>query len=247
MLFINKIFVSTTLLFSVYNSNGQATKKIVAKPVASKPKITVKAKPTQTLATPKIEGTRIKITTDSGTIVVRLYDKTPLHRDNFIKLVNSHFYDSLLFHRIIAGFMIQGGDPESKNAVPDQMLGKGDIGYTIPAEFDSTLFHKKGALAAARTNNPEKASSGCQFYLVQGKKMTEQELSTIENQTGIYFSPTKKKAYTQLGGTPMLDMNYTVFGEVETGIEVIDRIAGSQKNGMNRPNTDIRMKMELIK
>jgi peptidyl-prolyl cis-trans isomerase B (cyclophilin B) len=117
--------------------------------------------------------------------VVRLYDKTPLHRDNFIKLVNSHFYDSLLFHRIIAGFMIQGGDPESKNAVPDQMLGKGDIGYTIPAEFDSTLFHKKGALAAARTNNPEKASSGCQFYLVQGKKMTEQELSTIENQTGI--------------------------------------------------------------
>jgi len=247
MYFVNKILVSTILLFSVYTSNGQATKKIVAKPIASKPKITVKANPNQTLATPKIVGTRIKITTDSGTIVVRLYDKTPLHRDNFIKLVNSHFYDSLLFHRIIAGFMIQGGDPESKNAVPDQMLGKGDIGYTIPAEFDSTLFHKKGALAAARTLNAEKASSGCQFYLVQGKKMTEQELSTIENQTGLYFSPTKKKAYTQLGGTPMLDMNYTVFGEVETGMEVIDLIAGSQKNGMNRPNTDIRMKMEMIK
>lgn len=107
MLFINKIFVSATLLFSVYTSNGQATKKIVAKPVASKPKITVKAKPNKTLAIPKIVGTRIKIATDSGIIVVRLYDKTPLHRDNFIKLVNSHFYDSLLFHRIIAGFMIQ--------------------------------------------------------------------------------------------------------------------------------------------
>jgi peptidyl-prolyl cis-trans isomerase B (cyclophilin B) len=176
-----------------------------------------------------------------------LYDQTPLHRDNFIKLVDNHFYDSLLFHRVIAGFMIQGGDPESKSAVPNQLLGKGDIGYTIPAEFDSTLFHKKGALAAARTLNAQKASSGCQFYIVQGKKMTDQELSAIENLKGLYFSPTKRKAYTELGGTPKLDMDYTVFGEVETGMEVVDRIARSQKNELNRPNTDIRMKMERIK
>jgi peptidyl-prolyl cis-trans isomerase B (cyclophilin B) len=143
--------------------------------------------------------------------------------------------------------MIQGGDPESKNAVPDQPLGKGDVGYTIPAEFDSTLFHKKGALAAARTNNAQKASSGCQFYLVQGKKITEQELSAIETQRGLYFSPIKRKLYAELGGTPMLDMNYTVFGEVETGMEVIDRIAVAQKNELNRPYTNIRMKMELVK
>ncbi len=247
MHFINKIFVLILLVFSVLISKGQAAKKPVAKPAVSKTQITVKAKPKDSLAIPTIVGTRIKITTDSGVIVIRLYDKTPLHRDNFIKMVNSHFYDSLLFHRVIAGFMIQGGDPESKNAVPDQPLGKGDVGYTIPAEFDSTLFHKKGALAAARTNNPEKASSGCQFYLVQGKKITEQELSAIEKQRGLYFSPIKRKVYTELGGTPMLDMNYTVFGEVETGMEVIDRIAGAQKNGLNRPNTDIRMKMELAK
>ena len=147
MHFINTIFVFIFLFFSVQISNGQAAKKPVAKSATSKTQLTVKAKPKDSLTIPKIAATRIKITTDSGVIVIRLYDETPLHRDNFIKLVNNHFYDSLLFHRVIAGFMIQGGDPESKNAVPDQPLGKGDVGYTLPAEFDSTLFHKKGALA----------------------------------------------------------------------------------------------------
>ena len=247
MHFTNKVAVGILLAFSTSISNGQAVKKTVTKPAASKTQPTVKDKPKATLAIPKTEETRVKITTDSGIIVIRLYDQTPLHRDNFIKLVDNHFYDSLLFHRVIAGFMIQGGDPESKSAVPNQLLGKGDIGYTIPAEFDSTLFHKKGALAAARTLNAEKASSGCQFYIVQGKKMTDQELSAIENLKGLYFSPTKRKAYTELGGTPKLDMDYTVFGEVETGMEAVDRIARSQKNELNRPNTDIRMKMERIK
>ena len=247
MHFTNKVVVGILLAFSTSISNGQAVKKTVTKPAASKTQPTVKDKPKATLAIPKTEETRVKITTDSGIIVIRLYNQTPLHRDNFIKLVDNHFYDSLLFHRVIAGFMIQGGDPESKSAVPNQLLGKGDIGYTIPAEFDSTLFHKKGALAAARTLNAEKASSGCQFYIVQGKKMTDQELSAIENLKGLYFSPTKRKAYTELGGTPKLDMDYTVFGEVEKGMEVVDRIARSQKNELNRPNTDIRMKMERIK
>ena len=247
MHFTNKVAVGILLAFSTSISNGQAVKKTVTKPAASKTQPTVKDKPKATLAIPKTEETRVKITTDSGIIVIRLYNQTPLHRDNFIKLVDNHFYDSLLFHRVIAGFMIQGGDPESKSAVPNQLLGKGDIGYTIPAEFDSTLFHKKGALAAARTLNAEKASSGCQFYIVQGKKMTDQELSAIENLKGLYFSPTKRKAYTELGGTPKLDMDYTVFGEVEKGMEVVDRIARSQKNELNRPNTDIRMKMERIK
>ena len=247
MHFTNKVVVGILLAFSTSISNGQFIKKPVVIPAASKTQPTVKDKPKATLAIPKTEETRVKITTDSGIIVIRLYNQTPLHRDNFIKLVDNHFYDSLLFHRVIAGFMIQGGDPESKSAVPNQLLGKGDIGYTIPAEFDSTLFHKKGALAAARTLNAEKASSGCQFYIVQGKKMTDQELSAIENLKGLYFSPTKRKAYTELGGTPKLDMDYTVFGEVETGMEVVDRIARSQKNELNRPNTDIRMKMERTK
>jgi len=247
MNFTNKVVVGILLAFSTSISNGQIIKKPVAIPTVSKTQPTVKDKPKATLAIPKTEETRVKITTDSGIIVIRLYDQTPLHRDNFIKLVDNHFYDSLLFHRVIAGFMIQGGDPESKSAVPNQLLGKGDIGYTIPAEFDSTLFHKKGALAAARTLNAQKASSGCQFYIVQGKKMTDQELSAIENLKDLYFSPTKRKAYTELGGTPKLDMDYTVFGEVETGMEVVDRIARSQKNELNRPNTDIRMKMERIK
>ena len=247
MHFTNNVVVGILLAFSTSISNGQIIKKPVAIPVVSKTQPAVKDKPKSTLAIPKTEETRVKITTDSGIIVMRLYDQTPLHRDNYIKLVDNHFYDSLLFHRVIAGFMIQGGDPESKSAVPNQLLGKGDIGYTIPAEFDSTLFHKKGALAAARTLNAEKASSGCQFYIVQGKKMTDQELSAIENLKGLYFSPTKRKAYTELGGTPKLDMDYTVFGEVETGMEVVDRIARSQKNELNRPNTNLRMKMERIK
>lgn len=245
-----KLTLSLTLLFCVSATQAQVKKKVVKKTTVSKyTKAKPKPKAKQSVAAlpAKAPGVRVKITTDMGDIVVRLYDKTPLHRDNFIKLVNQHFYDSLLFHRIIAGFMIQGGDPESKNALPDIMLGKGDAGYTIPAEFDSTLFHKKGALAAARNNNPEKASSGCQFYIVQGKRYADDELNMIEMQRGVYFSPAKRMTYKMLGGTPNLDMNYTVFGEVESGIEVVDLIAAAQKNSFDRPVKDIRMKMEVVK
>ncbi|MEZ5027876.1 MAG: peptidylprolyl isomerase [Ferruginibacter sp.] len=208
------------------------------KPVANAPKLI------------KVPGTRIKITTDSGVIIVRLYDKTPLHRDNFIKLVKDHFYDSLLFHRVIQSFMIQGGDPDSKHAQPGQQLGSGDVGYTIPAEFDTTLFHKKGALAAARQGdqvNPLKASSGCQFYIVQGKKWTDQDLDMISMQNGIYFSPAKREIYKTIGGTPFLDMNYTVFGEVESGLDVVDKIASVPKAPGDRPIGDVHMYMELVK
>ena len=122
----------------------------------------------------------VLITTDYGDMKVKLYNETPLSRDNFIKLVQDGFYDSLLFHRVINGFMIQGGDPQSKNAAPGVMLGNGDVGYTIPAEFNDSLFHKKGALCAARTENPEKAGSGCQFYIAQGKKISDAELDQFE-------------------------------------------------------------------
>ena len=189
---------------------------------------------------------RIKITTDLGIIIVKLSDKTPKHRDNFVKLVQEHFYDSLLFHRVINSFMIQGGDPKSKNAAPGILLGSGDANYTIPAEFDSTLYHKRGALAAARNNNPQKASSGCQFYIVQGKKFNNSELDIIENRNNIKFSDAKRMTYKMNGGTPALDMNYTVFGEVESGMEVVDEIASGQTDANNRPITDIKMKMEVM-
>ena len=250
MSFFSKSILLLLLVLSANFLQAQVKKKVVKKPVKTAVKSKAKPKPVAkkpiVIVPVKLPGVRIKITTDLGEIVVRLSDKTPKHRDNFIKLVNDHFYDSLIFHRIIAGFMIQGGDPESKNALPDIMLGKGDVGYTIPAEFDSTLYHKKGALAAARNNNPEKASSGCQFYIVQGKKFGDDELNMISMQRGIYFSPAKRMTYKMLGGTPNLDLNYTVFGEVETGIEVVDIIAASQKNDFDRPIKDIHMKMEVV-
>jgi cyclophilin family peptidyl-prolyl cis-trans isomerase len=211
-------------------------KKAVAKPVAAKP-----------IAKVRVPGIRVKITTDSGIIVVRLSDQTPLHRDNFVKLVKQGFYDSLLFHRVINEFMIQGGDPESKTATPGAMLGNGGSDMPrIPAEIIPSLYHKRGVLAAARDGNPEKASSACQFYIVQGKKFTDQELAMAETQTGRKYSITERMVYKEIGGTPWLDGNYTVFGEVESGIEVVDKIATVPQDGNNRPLGDIRMKMEIL-
>jgi peptidyl-prolyl cis-trans isomerase B (cyclophilin B) len=244
-----KITISFVLMLGLAITAGAQVKKAPAKKLPVKTtqvKTTVKKMTTPT-PTKMASGTRIKISTDFGVMVLRLYDQTPKHRDNFIKLASTHFFDSLLFHRVIQGFMIQGGDPLSKNAQPGTMLGAGDIGYTIPAEFDSTLFHKKGALAAARTNNPEKASSGCQFYIAQGKIYTDAELDGLELQMGMKFSAAKRKAYKTFGGVPFLDMNYTVFGEMESGFDVLDKIAAAPGDGSNRPFTDIRMKVEVIK
>ena len=229
------------LCYSQGTSKG--TKKHVS--TAAKTKKIIKT----TLAAKYIDlpETRIKITTSLGVIIVRLSNKTPLHRDNFIKLVNGHFYDSLLFHRVINGFMIQGGDPQSKNAPDGSFLGEGSVGYTIPAEFDSSLYHKKGALAAARDDNPQKASSGCQFYIVQGKKLNEEELDMAEVKLGSKLSAEKRMTYKMNGGTPFLDTRYTVFGAVESGIEVVDKIALEPVDGNNRPMANISMKMEVLK
>jgi len=192
------------------------------------------------------KDTLIEISTDLGTMKLKLYKETPLHRANFIKLAGEGFYDSLLFHRVIKGFMIQGGDPQSKNAAPGQMLGSGDVGYKIPAELVDTLFHKKGVLAAARDNNPQKASSGCQFYIVQGKVMNENEIAMAEQRMGFKMSEEQKKAYMTLGGSPWLDRNYTVFGEVIEGLDVIDKIAAVPTAPGDRPLQDVRMKIRLI-
>lgn len=239
----------------------------------------------------------VTIKTSYGDMVVILYDETPKHKANFIKLAKEHYFDSLLFHRVIAGFMIQGGDPDSKRAVPGQPLGQGGPGYTVDAEFNPKYFHEKGALSAARLGdqqNPTKASSGSQFYIVQGtivpqsdiedlkidqmkfntafrqvmmnasnkplidslnqvymsgdmlayKKMLFGLVPRIEKQTGMtvtkYVSPEKIKAYTTVGGAPHLDGDYTVFGKVIKGLEVIDKIAAAP-TAAERPTNDIRM------
>lgn len=207
-------------------------------------------------ASKKSEGINIKDTTvehivlihtDYGDMKARIFNATPKHRDNFLKLASEHFYDSLLFHRVIKNFMIQGGDPESKNAPAGKMLGNGDLGYTIPAEFVDTIIHKKGALCAARTNNPAKASSSCQFYIVQGQVILPDQITMLENQRGIKLNAQQKAAYTTVGGTPHLDHNYTVFGEVFEGLDVIDKIAAVQTAPGDRPLQDVRMTITIIK
>ena len=161
---------------------------------------------------------------------------------------NKKYLDSTLFHRVIKAFMIQGGDPDSKHAIAGSMLGNGGPSYTIPAEFRKSLFHKKGALAAAREGdqvNPAKASSGSQFYIVQGKVWKLEELNMFAKQSGKTFSPEQIKAYTTIGGTPHLDDNYTVFGEIISGWEVLDKIAAVACDKNNRPLVDIRMKVTM--
>jgi cyclophilin family peptidyl-prolyl cis-trans isomerase len=203
--------------------------------------------------------TRVIMETEYGNIVIRLYDSTPKHRDNFVKLVEAHFFDSLIFHRVIESFMIQGGDPTSKNAEPGTMLGGGGGDMPrVPAEFHPRLFHKKGVIAGARDGNPEKASSGCQFYIVQGKRFTDLELNEVEKQIGSesfaadkraarQIPPTQREIYKAIGGSPWLDQNYTVFGEVEKGIEIIDKIAAEPKDGNDRPLKDIRFTIKMMK
>lgn len=181
---------------------------------------------------------RAVLTTAYGKIILELYNNTPKHEANFVKLCKKHFYDGTLFHRVIPEFMIQGGDPESKSAKPGQQLGNGDVGYRIPAEFRKEYFHQKGALAAARDNNPEKASSGCQFYIVQGKKYTEAELDKISQRTGQQWTAAQKKIYETIGGTPFLDGSYTVFGQVTKGMDVVDKIINQKRDKFDRPLND---------
>jgi peptidylprolyl isomerase len=239
----------------------------------------------------------VLIKTNYGDIKIKLYNETPLHRDNFLKLVKTHYFDSLLFHRVIQKFMIQGGDPDSKNAIPGELLGEGGPKYTVPAEIVPGIFHKKGTLAAARESdldNPTKASSGSQFYIVQGKTYTDSLLKIqalritkrtlfnyfvglsenehyltdykryskegkadsmkyindifdakvekeIPNVAKYKFTPEQVKAYTTIGGTPMLDNTYTVFGEVYEGLDIVDKIAEQKTDKNARPIEDIRI------
>ncbi|SEM07545.1 peptidyl-prolyl cis-trans isomerase B (cyclophilin B) [bacterium A37T11] len=192
--------------------------------------------------------TYVSIMTDKGECIVRLYNQTPKHRDNFIKLVKAHYFDSLLFHRVINGFMIQGGDPDSRQAKAGQLLGDGGPAYTVDAEFNDSLFHKKGVLAAARDDNPAKASSASQFYLVQGKVLTDAKLDSIQTlrMKGRKIPAWQREVYKTKGGTPYLDQNYTVFGEVVKGLPLVDSIAAVPTDSNDRPLTDVRMNLTIL-
>ena len=188
------------------------------------------------------QQTKVQFETTLGTFTIALYNETPKHRDNFIKLVNDKFYDGILFHRIIQGFMVQTGDPDSKTAQPGQPLGQGGPGYTIPAEIVPSLYHKRGAVAAARMGdnvNPTKASSGSQFYIVDGTTFAMSDLNNLEWRMGRQMTEEQKTTYSTKGGAPHLDGAYTVFGEVISGMNVIDKIASQPKDGRDRPRTDI--------
>lgn len=195
--------------------------------------------------------TLVLIETDKGKIKVKLFDETPKHRVNFIKHVKEHLYDGLLFHRVIKQFMIQGGDINSKDAPMDKHLGDGELDYTLPAEFVyPQYFHRRGALCAARMpddENPEKASSPNQFYIVTGKYYTEMELNKMEAEKGITLTEEQRKAYMLEGGAPHLDGNYTVFGQVIEGMKVVDKIQFVDTNEEDRPTKNIAIKtMKII-
>lgn len=194
---------------------------------------------------------QVILKTSMGEVVIELHDETPLHRDNFLKLIKENYFNDLLFHRVIKGFMVQGGDPNSKNAGKDVNLGGGGPGYTIPAEITETHVHYRGALAAARLgdqSNPEKKSSGSQFYVVHGGPVSEQSLDKQERQTGMIYSDEIRKNYYEKGGTPFLDFNYTVFGQVIKGFEIIDKIAKTPTRPGDRPVEDVKiLEVVLIK
>lgn len=224
----------------VYGGSGNYTVKLIA---SKGTKIKVKE---QSVFIPQPTECLVEVITDYGNMIIKLYDSTPKHRDNFIKLVEEGYYDDLLFHRVIRGFMIQGGDPDSRNAAKGKSLGMGGPKYKIPAEFNDTLIHVKGALAAARNNNPKKESSGSQFYIVQGDKIDAKRLDRM-SKGGKRYGVRERELYQNVGGTPQLDGEYTVFGIIIKGIEVIDKIAAVATDKRDRPAEDVKMKMRVIK
>lgn len=186
------------------------------------------------------QTTKVKMNTSMGNITLVLYDETPLHKANFIKLVKEKYYDGLLFHRVIDSFVIQGGDPNSKLANDTALLGEGDLGYTVNAEImPDKYFHKKGALGMARDDNPEKASSACQFYIVEGKISNDSIIAKAKTRTGFTLPEAHEKWYRKYGGIPHLDSNYTVFGEVIKGLKVVDKISKVAKDENDRPKQNV--------
>lgn len=227
---MKKIYFLTFFLLTAMIGNAQTTEK-------------------QNVITHK--GVSVKMVTNYGDMVLLLYDETPLHRDNFVKLVEDGTYNGLLFHRVIEHFMVQAGDPQSRDAKPGARLGAGTLGYTVPAEIKPGLFHKRGALCAARQGdevNPKRESSASQFYIVQGNVWSEADLNMMEQRFGKHFTDEQRQVYTTLGGTPHLDGDYTVFGELVEGMDVVNKIAAAPRDRFDRPVEDIRIiSVEVIK
>lgn len=191
----------------------------------------------------------VLVMTDAGNMILKLYNETPLHRDNLVDKIKSGFYDSLIFHRVINNFVIQGGDPTSKRATGDAKVGEGEApGPKIPAEFrtEQGIYHKRGALGMARDNNPEKASSNAQFYIVQRRAYRPAQLDSFVVQRNLTLNEAQRKLYTTQGGTPHLDGGYTVFGELESGWDVLDKIAAVKTGPGDRPVQDVRMRLFLL-
>ncbi len=230
--------------FHTFKNSGDYDVTLIAKKGKKASVFTQKV----TIAEP--EKCLVELETEFGTMTILLYDATPKHRDNFIKLAEEGYFDGLLFHRVMNGFMVQGGDPDSRKAKKGQQLGMGGSGYTVESEFVDTLIHIKGALAAARQPdyiNPKKASSGSQFYIVQGRTVSDEFLNQVETQGGFKYTSEQRKQYKELNGTPQLDRQYTVFGQVIKGLDVIDKIAAVQTNQSNRPIEDVKMKVRIVK
>lgn len=247
------VLIACVVLLMASSNSVYAKKKCKRKKKAEQTAVVDEAKGTAVAAVeepknkqPMDTTTYVIITTKFGDIKLKLYDATPQHKANFIKIVKDGVLDGTLFHRVIPEFMIQGGDPDSKTAQPGQRLGMGGLPYKVPAELNKDLIHKKGALAAARDGNPQKASSSTQFYIVQGKTYTEAELQMLGSRTGNSWTDEQKKIYMEQGGTPMLDMNYTVFGEVIEGLDIIDKIAAVPRDGADRPNEDVKMTVKIV-
>lgn len=199
-----------------------------------------------------MDSTKVAVDTSLGSFTILLYNDTPKHRDNFVKLVNEGYYNGLLFHRVIRDFMVQTGDPDSRDAKPGQMLGSGDPGYEIDAEIlCPTHINRRGALAAARTGdfvNPQRRSSGSQFYVVTGRKFSDAQLDMMERRSGIHYSDEQRRIYREQGGAPHLDGAYTVFGEVVDGWDTIDKIQQVATDGNDRPLDNVKIiSMKILK
>ena len=247
---MKKVSFILTVLFCLIMASCCSTKKTSETPAERTDEVTATAQTTDNqtdnqLTTRNMENlTKVLFKTSEGDITIALYDNTPKHKENFLKLVKDGYYNGILFHRIIQGFMIQTGDPESKGAPAGKMLGNGGPGYTIPAEFKPENYHKRGAVAAARQGdqvNPTKASSGSQFYIVDGKPFNASMMAQISYQYGKAFTDEQRKVYETIGGAPFLDGDYTVFGEVVEGMDVVDKIAAKPKDRYDRPTADVKI------
>ena len=247
---MKKVSFILTVLFCLIMASCCSSKKASETPTERTDEVTAATQTTDNqtdnqLTTRNMENlTKVLFKTSEGDITIALYDNTPKHKENFLKLVKDGYYNGILFHRIIQGFMIQTGDPESKGAPAGKMLGNGGPGYTIPAEFKPENYHKRGAVAAARQGdqvNPTKASSGSQFYIVDGKPFNASMMAQISYQYGKAFTDEQRKIYETIGGAPFLDGDYTVFGEVVEGMDVVDKIAAKPKDRYDRPTADVKI------